>query len=248
MRVLFRSVALGLAAMPATIAFAQQLQTEVRVTVGNVEDRTTTIVARMTPVQREHARLHQSRQPTGRWTTKLLDQLLSVEPVIDYGWIDAKKVRSPRAVLTTLACRSDAVFIARVAAFEGLPTEDGMFLFTDYTLRPSEVIRTSRRVKALTPGQTVIATRPGGVVTIERVNVSMSLPYYPALAIDRDYLLIANVLPATEAFDLHDLYSVLELRDGFARALASGGPSVDYSLFEPGAVLSRVKDWVAGCR
>ena len=247
MRWLFRCAAIGLSVTPATIAFAQQVQADLRVTVSNVEDRTTTIVARMTPVQRQHARLHQSRQPAWRSKDKLLDRLLSVDQIIDYGWLDPTKVRSARSVVTNLICGSDAVFVARTVALEGLPTEDGTMLFTDYQLQASEVMRTRTKMTQLTAGRTVIGTRPGGKMRVEGVEVIYSLKSYPPLEVGRHYLIMADVIPRTGTFDLLEPQGVLELRDDLARA-PWVGPTVEFGLTDPGVALSELREWIASAR
>jgi hypothetical protein len=158
-------------------------------------DRTTPILGRMTPEQREHAKLHASHEGLG---TRLLDHKVSLSTTSDPGPIGATPLPQ---VLKSLACDSDAMFTGFVQKGESFPTETGQMLFTDYQVTVGDVFRT-RRGAQLAAASSAVVTQVGGEVEVDGLMISAKLADYPALTPGHEYVFFTQFLPQTKAYHL----------------------------------------------
>ena len=92
-------------------------------------DRTTPILNRMTPAQREHAELHRARG-LGRSRGRLLDEKITVDVSRDF--MPGRPTKTARDVLADRTCGVDAVLLGNVWSVDVLPISDGTALFSDY--------------------------------------------------------------------------------------------------------------------
>lgn len=157
----------------------------------------------MTPIQREHSKLH-GKHPG--WP-RVLDGELSVATSAKDGHFsmpdgnDVPKTPEPSAqrVLEDLTCESDAVFVATVSSSVSNPIDDGTYLFTDYNVLVTEPIRFTKG--NIGRNSTVVITRSGGRIvlpngrTVETVD-----PSFPLLQVNKRYLLFTKFVPSTKAY------------------------------------------------
>jgi hypothetical protein len=163
-------------------------------------DRTTPLLNRMTPAQREHARLHAEQGKNRFPNTRLLDEKLSTFLHIQYG--PPPDPKPAEEVLKSKACGADAVFIGQVANANSFPTEDGRLLFTDHSVVVTEVFRApSGHRPALVP---VTVTRIGGELDVEGTPVYAKLDDFPALQTGGTYLFFLDFLPRYKTFQAKD--------------------------------------------
>jgi hypothetical protein len=207
-------------------------------------DRTTRIVNRMTPTQRSHARLHQSRIPPHAQRTRLLDVQMSFDTIEE-----AVRPQNPppaKSVVTSIACRADAVFTGKIVGKLVLPTEDGTLLFTDYSVVVSEVLR-ARAQRPIGLSETVVVTRQGGTLTVDGVVVSYTSTSYQPLQVNRDYLFFVSHLRGTDTFDAKESRGVFALVGDTARALATIWAK-DAELHTAGLSLEVLRSWIHGAQ
>jgi hypothetical protein len=156
-------------------------------------DRTTPILERMTPEQREHAKLHASHEGVG---TRLLDHKVLLSTTSDPGPIVATPFSE---VLKSLTCEADAVFTGFVQKGESFPTETGQMLFTDYQVTVGDVFRT-RRGAQMAAASTAVVTQVGGGVKVDGTMISATLASYPPLTPGQEYVFFAQFLPRTKSY------------------------------------------------
>jgi len=173
-------------------------------------DRTTPILERMTPAQREHAKLHASHKGLG---TRLLDEKICLSTTSQPGPI----VRNPLGkVLKSLSCKSDAVFTGFVQKGESFPTETGQMLFTDYYVTVGDVFRT-RKGAQLAAASTAVVTQVGGEVEVEGVMISAELASYPPLTSGHEYVFFTQFLPQTKTYHLAQSGRAWDIHRGRAK-------------------------------
>lgn len=185
-------------------------------------DRTTPRLQRMTPAQREHARLH-ALDSSRKGGTRILDEKISIVISSDYG--PPADLRPASSVVASMTCRADAVFSGVVTRRESFPTEDGTMLFTDSTVLIGDVFRnTFEQPLGALP---VTITRLGGSVSVDGVTVSANLSAYPPLEIQSTYLFFVEFVPGHKTFHAKDAAGVWEIRNGrvwpLSRVLVSEG-------------------------
>ena len=208
-------------------------------------DRTTPRLERMSPLQREHARLH-AEQGKGRFgNTRLLDEKVSTREHIDFG--PATDLKPAREVFTSLACRVDAIFVGQLANLESFPTEDGTMLFTDHSIVASQVFKAPSEARpGLVP---VTVTRLGGSITVDGTTVTAKLDSFPPLEHGPTYLFFVDFLPRFKTFHAKHSTGVWEILGDRVRPLAPMRAS-DEDLTAKGLALVTVNDWLRGlsCR
>jgi hypothetical protein len=207
-------------------------------------DRTTGIVNRMTPTQRSHARLHQSRIPPHAPRTRLLDEQISMETIDEA--VGPPNRPSAKSVITTMACAADAVFAGKVVGAVVLPTEDGTLLFTDHSVLVSELLR-ARVQRPIGLSETLVITRKGGTLTVEGVPVSYKLTSYPPLQVNRDYLFFVKHLRGTDTFDAEESRGVFALVGDTARALGTIWAR-DAEFHSAGVGADVLRSWIQGAQ
>ncbi len=153
---------------------------------------TTLAIAEMTPAQRVHAELYKDFAGD----TKVLDAGIVIERLVH-------SASSPIAGRTTdkavgeMACTVDTVFVGQVIGQTVMPTLDGTFLFTDYQVDVTDVIREPKA--GSTPARAVV-TRPGGFVERDGVKVGVTVNTWPLLKVGATYLFFGQLVPQTRAY------------------------------------------------
>lgn len=154
--------------------------------------------SKMTPVQREHAKLHKGIPGRSKVLDDPLDTVSTARPGHFGNPNDPDTSVSSEAALTKLACESDAVFVGVVTSAVSNPVQDGTYLFTDYNLSVTESIAGKRAVK---DGSTVVLTRRGGRITLPTHRVVETVSsQFPLLTVKGEYLLFAKLVPATRGY------------------------------------------------
>lgn len=237
--------AVGIGAMTASRPSAEPRSGLQQPKPGKPVDRTTPILERMTPKQREHAQVHVRSGKTRFGNTRLLDEKLSKHMHVEYS--GAFTARSAREVLESIWCGVDAAFTGHLVKKESLPTEDGKMLFTDHQVLVGEVIRSKFGVGF--GALPVTVTRIGGEMKVEGVTVFVKHPEFPPLEVGRTYLFFTEFLPRYKTFHAEAMEHVWEIRLGRVYPLVFA-PVSDADLVGDGLDLSEVIGWVRGtsCR
>jgi hypothetical protein len=109
--------------------------------------------------------------------------------------------RSPNGndFLQKLTCESDAVIIGDVKSKLSQISEEGSFLFTDYSLSVQEVLKNATRAP-ISPGGEVTVTRTGGAVKLNGHTIRTVDLAQRSLEVGGRYLLFLRLIPATGAY------------------------------------------------
>jgi hypothetical protein len=165
-------------------------------------DRTTPILGRMTPAQRRHGRLFHGR------SGKIVDKKSGVS--VEQMTVGERATKPLNTVIADMACASDAVFTGTVSSLNAFPTEDGSLIFTEYSVRPTEVFRGANGAVVVT-GRNVTVVRPGGELNVEGTVVKATLNLFPPLKVGDRYVLFLKYLADTGAFQTDSPEGVLRL-------------------------------------
>jgi hypothetical protein len=135
---------------------------------------------------------------------------------VDFGSIGSQR---PADFFTTLARASDAIILGRVTQKTSQLTEDNTFIFTDYDVLVSEVIKSN--VAGLGSGTVITVTRPGGKVLLEGVIVTASIDTLLPFSINEgDMVLFLRFIPETGAYEAAKDHGSFELRNDSVRTLS----------------------------
>lgn len=173
-------------------------------------DRTTPILQTMTPAQRHHSQLFKEFSGPMRLLDELVnknvfrDRVVSSEPVplSDF----ARELR----------CAADSVFVGTVEGRRSLPTEDGTFIFTEYTVVVTETIDTGPN-RELREGARVTILQPGGSIQIGEHTTTAFVSDVPELGIGAAYVFFATRIAATGAYRSAHHEGTVSLTDDTAR-------------------------------
>ncbi len=122
---------------------------------------------------------------------------------------------------------SDLIIVGVPVKARSLPIEDRTFAFTQYAVQIEKVISGDQR--SVLPGDTIVVSRGGGEITIDRVLVKAIEPAFSEFLLNQSYILMLRAIPGTTTY----------------RALGSGtfsvknGEVASASAFEKGKTLKK---------
>jgi len=137
------------------------------------------------------------------------------------------------------------VFLGEVLSVEVFPTENGAFLFSDYQVRPTQVIRATKGSKFV-KGANVSVSRPGGQITVDGRQFSATHNVYPPLRIGATYLFFTEYLPKSRSYPTRSS-ELFELAEGrfFAKTRVY---VADEDFYERGVEETKVLGWLRQVR
>ena len=121
----------------------------------------------LTPQQRAHSKLYlhysQLRRKTiGDLVTQVKGKYRIVGTVVEVGLLEAPtEPETPESYFGKLADKSDVILRGKVTSKVSQVTEDGSFIFTDYKVAVSEVMK-NNQTSPLRSSATITVTHPGG--------------------------------------------------------------------------------------
>ncbi len=128
---------------------------------------------------------------------------------------------TPEGYLGKLTRESDVVVRGKVADKASELTDDGNFIFTDYSVLVKEVLKNNEKAP-LSSGTTITVTSPGGKVLIADVIVKTSSNGFGVLPINNHYVvLFLTFLPETGDYRLTRYNGAFELDGTSVRPIAS---------------------------
>lgn len=101
--------------------------------------------------------------------------------------------------LSLLACHADAIVVGVVENKSSQLTDDGTFLFTDYSFRPQEVLK-DNAYDPLQADFQITVTRIGGLAVLNGHTVRAVDETQKSLRSGSRYLLFLRYIPATRAY------------------------------------------------
>lgn len=155
----------------------------------------------LTERQRLHSRLYPYLATTNKTITDLLahagGKILGIE-VSEQEQVLIES-QSPESYFGELVRTSDAVIHGRATRRISQITEDDSFVFTDYDVVLTEVLKDNSD-KPLTITSTVTVTRPGGKIVVNGIIVKAYDRGFEPLPLDRPVLLFLRYIPETGAY------------------------------------------------
>jgi len=152
---------------------------------------------KMTPAQREHAKLY----PAGLHSL-FRDGGLSMHTSDSLGmWSSGEPpTQSLVDAMTVSKCKDfDAIFAGVVTGAVSNPNETGTFIFTDYTVKVTDWLST-RGAPGKTPAEAIV-TRPGGSLRLpDRTVISVTAEAYEPIDLQSEVVFFGRFVPETGAF------------------------------------------------
>jgi hypothetical protein len=157
----------------------------------------------LTERQRLHSKLFAYRSFTNKTITDLLahpeSRVLGIDVLIGQGVVLIES-RTPESYFGELVRTSDAVIHGRVTKKISQITDDSAFIFTDYDVVLTEILKDSS-VRPLAIGETITVTRPGGKVVIDGIVVKANdRAFEPLPLYEHPVLLFLRYIPETGAY------------------------------------------------
>jgi hypothetical protein len=159
-------------------------------------DRTFEFLFNMSPTQRAHSKMHGFLYAFERPLETLTS--LEVESSV-INSMTAPVIPTATALLSDMACRADGVFIGQVLNAETFPIIDGTFLFTDYKVRITEVLKVPEGAP-ISSGRETVVSRLGGSLTIDNTVVKTEARWLPPLQVSSTYLFFVKFSSETSDF------------------------------------------------
>jgi hypothetical protein len=105
--------------------------------------------------------------------------------------------------VATMAHRADLIVIGKVNDQKSFLTEQGTFVFTDYTFTVEQVLKNNPNA-LLQPSGGIVVTRPGGIIQLNGRNIKASDESLASFETGKHYLLFLNYIPTTGAYKAFD--------------------------------------------
>jgi hypothetical protein len=106
---------------------------------------------------------------------------------------------TPEYYFSDLASKSQAVIQGKVTDKVSQVTQNGAFIFTDYSVLVTEVYK-DNAAAPITKGASITVTRPGGKVLLDGVIAKASDKKFPPLPAGRQVILYLQFIPETGAY------------------------------------------------
>jgi len=193
---------------------------------AEITDATPVQLAALTSKQQFHSRLHNGYgknlpgESIAQWIVSYGGQRTVLERNV-YGrtWFSSNRPDIPGDYFARLAGESDAIVRGRPIHKTSQITEDDSFLFTDYDVVVSEVLK-NNATDLINTGGTITVTSLGGKIVVDSVIIKAGGNGVALLPINaQDVLLFLKFVPETKEYKLAN-NGAFELNGVSARPLA----------------------------
>ncbi len=232
-------IVVGVGASKLQSKEAQRIDAEEKAYQAEIVDANPVQLGILTQQQRIHSKLYTQylERRGGKTISGLVAQATGksriVETVAFVGLTEVlTEAETPENYFGNLTRASDAVVRGRVTSKVSQITEDDAFIFTDYDITVTEVLKNN----AITPiemGSTITVTRPGGKVLVNGIIVKATDKSSEALSSNgNDVVLFLQFIPETGAYRATQDTGSFELDDSSLRPLTK-------SQFPPGVLQNK---------
>lgn len=151
--------------------------------------------------QRKHSRIFRGygAATQGRRLRDLVAERGDVDVMIGADEVPTPPSFDLDRYLRGLTCKADAVVVATLRSKSSHLIEEGTFVFTDYELAVSQVLK-NNAAAPLQPGALVTFTSPGGAVLLRGHIVRALDSRNEPLEAGYDYLLYLQFIPETQSY------------------------------------------------
>ena len=178
----------------------------------------------MTPKQKEHSKLYK-KEFENRRDKKIKDIAASGVGDVSVVIMAEGGIDSPytppfnlSSFLEKSACEADAIIVGTVKSKDSQLTEDGEFIFTDYEMSVSQVLK-DNAAASISIGSDITVTRAGGEMRLNGRKVTATSEYFEPLTVGEQYLLFLRFIPATGAYKAYNNRGSFQLRNNKIIAL-----------------------------
>jgi hypothetical protein len=134
-----------------------------------------------------------------------------------------REPETPEKYFGYLAGESDAVIRGRVTKKTSQISEDDAYIFTDYDIAVTEVLK-NNATAPIDTGATITVTHPGGKVLLEGIIVKVEDMNFEPLPINNhDVVLFLSFIPETGAYKITRVTGSFELDGSVVRPLTGAG-------------------------
>lgn len=161
--------------------------------------------------------------------------------IITVGFGPVPEPKTPEEYLSELTQTSDAVIKGTIIRKVSQITEDDSFIFTDYDIVVTEIIKNNATVP-LELGKPIIVTRPGGKITKNGILVKVDDEKFLPLPLNHNVLLFLSFIPETGAYKTTEATGSFELNGSSVRPLTGVHlpfePQDEYSFLQTARLVS----------
>ena len=191
-----------------------------------VVDATPVHLGVLTEQQRIHSRLYsyyKEMRPSPQGYRKITDYFINpkskvMETTLLVGLLPVPEPKTPEEYLGELARESDAIIQGAVDKKVSQITEDEAFIFTDYDVVVTEILK-DNAAAPLELGKPIVVTRPGGKIVMNEIVVKASDEVFQPLPLNHDVLLFLKFIPETGAYKAAQPEGSFELNGSSIRPL-----------------------------
>lgn len=182
----------------------------------------------LTERQREHSKLYREYE-----TSKKISEL-----VVEIGDVKIRRntplsgddlgghAADSTEFLRAMTCDADAIVIGKIQNKFSQLTESGDFIFTDYQMTVSEVLK-DQPTAHIQPETNVTITRPGGMIRMNGRTVEAIDNAFEPFALEGHYLLFLRFIPVTGAYKAVGSKSSFQLHGKAINKLTKEASSLD---------------------
>jgi hypothetical protein len=182
---------------------AKRKEQELELYKTQKSDATQVQLGVLTELQRSHSKLYGSyqRQVNAKISELAKQQETNVVGVeLFVGTSENKKPTEPEAFFANIAKISDTVIRGKVINKASQITEDDSFIFTDYNIVITEVLKNNTK-SLIDAGTQITVTRPGGRIVVNEVIVGINDHHVlPLPAGSNEVLLFLKLIPDTGTY------------------------------------------------
>lgn len=129
-----------------------------------------------------------------------------------------------QSFLNDVSCAADAIVVGTVLNKESQITEDGTFIFTDYEMRISKIVKDNSTAPIEHHGK-ILLTYPGGAIRINDRVIRAEDSSFHLLRLNEEYLLFLKFIPETGAYQVFERKANFHVTEGRVIKLAEEGLS-----------------------
>lgn len=213
-----------------------------------VADATPIQVEVLTEKQRVYARLFNRAgqlvggQTLSQWIASYKGQKkVLVTSRMGRMFLASDQPQTPEEYFGKLSNESDAIIRGKVKSKSSHFTEDDLFLFTNYDVSVSEIIK-DNRFNPIHPDTSVPVIGLGGKIVVDNVVLKATGNYDARLPMNgQDVLLFLKYIPETESYQLTISNAAFELNGISARPLAEMIPLSSDTFWDERSFINTVK-------
>lgn len=202
--------------------FQQQDQSDSTKRRAELADATVIQYGAMSEQQRLHSKRFAYYKPAIKRTLREIMARAPGQDIRTVQYIGLGEYQEPvpaRVKFAKLAAQADLVVVGTVTSKEAHLTDGETFVFTDYTIRISSVLKADPE-SSVADGDSIIVTRPGGKVVLDGILVTAEDEMFERLpSKGEEVLLFLSRVPGSATYESLPSVASFEVKNGNVRPL-----------------------------